>query len=156
MDYSLLLAIHYISRGNSENIRDKTFSVFEPKTDSLQESNEQRRTLRVTAMRKAIAESDPVSFSQNASTVYSNFPERDDFYFYCDEGGFRGTDSENHDLDELYFLGVIDILTPYNFVKKIEHTFKSIGSDEKKISAVPPKFYAQRFMDFMSEKVAKL
>ena len=29
MDYSLLLAIHYYSRGNSENIRDKSLSVFE-------------------------------------------------------------------------------------------------------------------------------
>ncbi len=29
MDYSLLTGIHYLKRGNSENIRDKSLSVFE-------------------------------------------------------------------------------------------------------------------------------
>lgn len=29
MDYSLLLGIHYLKRGNSENIRDTLLSVFE-------------------------------------------------------------------------------------------------------------------------------
>lgn len=29
MDYSLLVGVHYFSRGNSEKIRDKSFSLFE-------------------------------------------------------------------------------------------------------------------------------
>jgi 1-phosphatidylinositol-4-phosphate 5-kinase len=29
MDYSLLLGIHYLKRGNSENIRDKSLCVFD-------------------------------------------------------------------------------------------------------------------------------
>jgi hypothetical protein len=31
MDYSLLTGVHYLKRGNSENIRDKSLSVFEVK-----------------------------------------------------------------------------------------------------------------------------
>ena len=31
MDYSLLLGIHYVSRGNAENIRSSTLSVYQPR-----------------------------------------------------------------------------------------------------------------------------
>lgn len=30
----------------------------------------------------------------------------------------------------LYFIGIIDILTPYNYVKKTEHAWKSITQDK--------------------------
>lgn len=50
-------------------------------------------------------------------------------------------------------MGVIDILTPYNAVKKIEHFWKSLTLDKLQISAVHPTWYGKRFMEFMKTKV---
>lgn len=49
--------------------------------------------------------------------------------FYSEDGGFCSSHSDGTPGDELYFLGVIDILTPYSVVKRLEHVFKSIQHD---------------------------
>ena len=41
--------------------------------------------------------------------------------FYQDEGGLRATDEANEGLDMMYYMGVIDISTPYSLVKRAEH-----------------------------------
>lgn len=51
-------------------------------------------------------------------------------YFYAEDGGLRATDEEDRESILLYFLGVIDILTPYNFKKKTEHLVKSLTQDK--------------------------
>ena len=53
----------------------------------------------------------------------------------------------------LLFLGVIDILQSYRMIKKLEHTFKSVFTDGDTVSVHRPSFYAQRFLDFMANKV---
>lgn len=73
--------------------------------------------------------------------------------FYADDGGFRSSDDENRPLDKLYYMGVIDILTPYNFIKRTEHILKSITQDKDTISSVNPIAYGKRFMDFMIKAV---
>lgn len=50
-------------------------------------------------------------------------------------------------------MGVIDILTPYNIVKRSEHIWKSITQDKATISSVHPLTYGKRFMDFMIKAV---
>ena len=50
--------------------------------------------------------------------------------FYSDDGGFAATDEDNSPKNYIYYLGIIDILTPYNFVKKIEHAWKSLSYDK--------------------------
>lgn len=52
--------------------------------------------------------------------------------FYADDGGFQSTDEYNLPGLSLYFVGIIDILTPYNMVKKTEHIWKSITQDKVK------------------------
>ncbi|CAG8790448.1 12647_t:CDS:2, partial [Racocetra fulgida] len=64
--------------------------------------------------------------------------------FYADDGGFAGTDEHNRPTNYIYYLGVIDILTPYNAVKKFEHAFKSVNHD---------KWYGKRFLDFMVKSI---
>ncbi|KAF5368824.1 hypothetical protein D9758_003034 [Tetrapyrgos nigripes] len=71
------------------------------------------------------------------------------FLFYQDEGGLRATDEQNRDMEIIYYLGVIDILTPYNGLKKVEHFWKGLSADRHKISPVPPTEYAERFFKFM-------
>ena len=56
----------------------------------------------------------------------------------------------NGDLPTIYYLGVIDILTPYNTFKRIEHVWKGMSADRHKISPVPPPEYASRFLGFLN------
>ena len=55
---------------------------------------------------------------------------RMDCIFYRDGGGFQATDEHDLALPEVYHMGVIDILTPYDLKKKIEHEFKSMTHDK--------------------------
>jgi 1-phosphatidylinositol-4-phosphate 5-kinase len=59
----------------------------------------------------------------------SLFSERQQLWFYQDEGGLRATDDNNNAMDTIYYLGVIDILTPYGMFKKVEHVYKGLKAD---------------------------
>jgi len=65
----------------------------------------------------------------------SNMPDanqsgyQNTFEFYKDEGGFLATDASEQPLDKVYYLGIIDILTPYDLKKKGEHFFKGFSAD---------------------------
>ena len=50
---------------------------------------------------------------------------------------------------QLYFMGIIDILTLYNVGKKLENFGKSLKYNEADISAVNPTKYADRFKAFI-------
>eukprot|EP00930_Biecheleria_cincta_P104633 TRINITY_DN96_c0_g1_i1.p1 TRINITY_DN96_c0_g1~~TRINITY_DN96_c0_g1_i1.p1 ORF type:complete len:831 (+),score=148.52 TRINITY_DN96_c0_g1_i1:79-2571(+) len=54
----------------------------------------------------------------------------------------------------VYFMGIIDILTPYDGLKKIEHTVKAVRYDSKGVSCCPPVQYAARFNRFMENAFA--
>ncbi|KNE61219.1 hypothetical protein AMAG_06967 [Allomyces macrogynus ATCC 38327] len=73
--------------------------------------------------------------------------------FFADHGGFQATDANNQPGPELYFMSVIDILTPYNAAKRVEHAFKAVTQDRHQISAVPPDEYGKRFVRFMTSLV---
>ena len=51
--------------------------------------------------------------------------------------------------DEIYFLGIIDILTEYNCKKSTEHFFKVIRYCSENMSCVPPLPYMTRFNNYM-------
>lgn len=50
---------------------------------------------------------------------------------------------------DVYYLGIIDILQPYDLRKKSETLLKSLVHPHAAISATAPTFYAQRFVDFV-------
>ncbi|KAG6709733.1 hypothetical protein I3842_06G147800 [Carya illinoinensis] len=52
--------------------------------------------------------------------------------------------------DVVLYLGIIDLLQEYNVKKKVEHRYKSLKFDPLKISAVEPKLYAARFINFLN------
>lgn len=61
-----------------------------------------------------------------------------------DLGGLLSSDKKS-----LYFVGIIDILTPYDSVKRLEHVFKAIRYNSRGVSCCPPNYYAERFNDFL-------
>jgi 1-phosphatidylinositol-4-phosphate 5-kinase len=63
-----------------------------------------------------------------------------------DDGGMMSDNGE-----DLYFLGIIDILTFYGARKKLEHFFKTTIHKKQAVSCAPPAFYAERFLRYMDE-----
>ncbi|KAG6897010.1 hypothetical protein C0992_004721 [Termitomyces sp. T32_za158] len=234
MDYSLLVGIHNMQRGNRDNVRRNTLKVFSPQ---IHPTSHRRKNMghshslsghhlpgspEAIAMRRALYRTSghvdavelpdaadeptplssttqdssttegPLSQSQHVSSsqprplsslsvhppvassssyqphihrrerdshrekgkerekdLVDHFVDRQHFMFYQDEGGLRATDERNYDMDVIYYVGVIDILTPYGGKKKLEHFWKGLRADRHKISPVPPSEYADRFLAFM-------
>ena len=80
-----------------------------------------------------------VKHKVNKKSGFSIFTEVDD-------GGMMSEDCE-----DLYFLGIIDILTYYGARKKLENFFKTTVHKKEAVSCAPPAFYAERFLRYMSE-----
>lgn len=55
----------------------------------------------------------------------------------------------------LLYIGIIDILQSYRFVKKLEHSWKALVHDGDTVSVHRPGFYAERFQRFMCNTVFK-
>jgi 1-phosphatidylinositol-4-phosphate 5-kinase len=85
-------------------------------------------------MRRAMRESDPKRLGKGTIRLpESDTGDRQQLIFYQDESGFRATDESNDPMDTIYYLGVIDILTPYGGLKKLEHFWKGLRSDRVSI-----------------------
>ncbi|KAL5523040.1 MSS4 [Sanghuangporus sanghuang] len=155
MDYSLLVGIHNMQRGNRDMVRKKTLKVFSPpplpavkrKPTSLKGSSPE-----AIAMRKAMRRSAPegLGTSKALDLPEEDTGDRQQFIFYQDDGGLQATDEQNQPMDTIYYLGVIDILTPYNTLKRAEHIWKGLSADRHKISPVPPEEYGDRFFEFLT------
>ncbi|KAK5871364.1 hypothetical protein PBY51_004249 [Eleginops maclovinus] len=65
-----------------------------------------------------------------------------------------GIPAKTHKEEKLFiFLGIIDILQSYRFIKKLEHSWKALVYDGDSVSVHRPGFYASRFLKFMSTRV---
>ena len=121
MDYSLLVGIHDLERGNDENLRDKTLKVFQPggdRPDEPQGNNLVRTPSRMENAQKArelrqiIKRERPVPMNQSTFQMPEEPTEtRQRSLFYSDDGGFRATHVDGRAGEEIYYLGIIDCLT---------------------------------------------
>ncbi|ETS64122.1 hypothetical protein PaG_01357 [Moesziomyces aphidis] len=160
MDYSLLIGLHDIRRGNKDNLRQDNLRVFQPETKELKRQPTQIKRpgageQDASALRQAVRRSDPKALNaqQGSKLPDRDVSERRHFLFYQDEGGFRSTDENNQPGSMIYYLGVIDLFTPYTSVKRGETIWKGLTQNRHMISSVPPKEYGQRFFDFLCSVV---
>ncbi|KNE61222.1 hypothetical protein AMAG_06971 [Allomyces macrogynus ATCC 38327] len=171
MDYSLLIGIHDLSRNGGENAASPTtpsaattppavlsappahLQVLEPNrtmTLGRNPSTPRAETVRRALHQPEITKIDTVAALHVAASANA---DRTRSVFFADHGGFQATDANNQPGPELYFMSVIDILTPYNAAKRVEHAFKAVTQDRHQISAVPPDEYGKRFVRFMTSLV---
>ncbi|KAL8711067.1 MAG: hypothetical protein Q9220_004448 [cf. Caloplaca sp. 1 TL-2023] len=160
MDYSLLVGIHELSKGNEENLRDRTLRVFQPggdRGDDPQPNLLTRTPSKLETQRKArelrqiIKKEKPVLLEKSTSKMPDEMlEERKNFTFYSDDGGFQATHDDGEAGEEIYYLGVIDCLTHYGLVKRAEHLWKGMSHNKHQISPVPPEEYGDRFVKFIT------
>ena len=160
MDYSLLVGMHDVPRGNRDNLRDRTLQVFHPAADvSNSAPAEQQGAItrtqskldharRVQELKASVRKARTVTMEAATDAM----PEESDRtgYFYKDDGGLRATNSDDSPSSVIYYLGVIDCLTRYTTIKKLEHWWKGFKDDKMKISPIPPQGYGERFLKFIS------
>ncbi|CAX42635.1 1-phosphatidylinositol-4-phosphate kinase, putative [Candida dubliniensis CD36] len=139
MDYSLLLGIHDVKKGNSADI-EKQLSVFEPKSFD----------------KRALINTNPRDLDRQQDLPNDVFPGRSKYVFYGHDGGIRATNEENIPTSEIYYLGIIDCLTNYSLKKRLETCWRSLSHPRQTISAVPAKEYGDRFLEFIKKGTTQL
>lgn len=139
MDYSLLIGIHDLNK--TAPMRQSVY-VVEPAHGENPKPGE---------LRKAVTMASPTAM--NALDIEDFRYGNRNLVFYADQGGFQSTDDNNQPLSEIYFLGVIDCLTPYTFVKRVETFVKGLSHERITISAIPAVEYGSRFYNFMKSTI---
>nr|XP_035974597.1 phosphatidylinositol 4-phosphate 5-kinase type-1 alpha isoform X8 [Halichoerus grypus] len=131
MDYSLLMSIHNIDHAQREPLGSEAQSSADTRRPAPQ------KALYSTAMESIQGE------ARRGGTM-----ETDDHM-----GGIPARNSKGERL--LLYIGIIDILQSYRFVKKLEHSWKALVHDGDTVSVHRPGFYAERFQRFMCNTVFK-
>uniref|UniRef100_A0A671YEZ7 Phosphatidylinositol 5-phosphate 4-kinase type-2 gamma n=1 Tax=Sparus aurata TaxID=8175 RepID=A0A671YEZ7_SPAAU len=135
MDYSLLLGIHDVERAE----RDE-----EEEMESSYEEEEEEET----DMAPAPGSTSPEGISGYMSSFKPMGPG--EFDPYVDVYAIQSAvDSPQR---EVYFMGLIDVLTQYDTKKKAAHAAKSVKHGAgAEISTVHPEQYAKRFREFITK-----
>jgi 1-phosphatidylinositol-4-phosphate 5-kinase len=127
MDYSLLIGIHELAKGNEEQLREKTLQVFQPGGDKEDDNAIQPVLTRTPSkletarkakeLRQTLRNEKPVPMSLHGVKMPEEIDEADakkDHYFYQDDGGFRASHEDDTPGEVIYYLGIIDCLTHVN------------------------------------------
>ena len=124
MDYSLLVGVHFVERPE-DGLTDFVDNSFE--------------TLNKHAIQRFLNQNDPSGLPANLFTHF--------------DGGLLSIDTTADGCQMIYFIGIIDCLTNYSIVKRLETFWRGINHKLDVVSAIPPKNYANRFYKFIENSM---
>ncbi|XP_061144526.1 phosphatidylinositol 4-phosphate 5-kinase type-1 alpha-like isoform X1 [Syngnathus typhle] len=137
MDYSLLMGIHNMDQANRE--RAGGFSGDSGGSEGAVTPDQRRpqaqKSLYCTAMESIQGEARGKGALDSEDHM----------------GGIPARNGKGERL--LIYIGIIDILQSYRFVKRLEHSWKALVHDGDTVSVHRPGFYAERFQQFMCNTV---
>ena len=126
-DYSLLLGIHYINKEKKKpNQRISVTNIYGNIDESL--------------LKESSFSDKSCDFRQEKLKTLIDF----------EDGGIISETG-----NEVYFVGIIDILTKFNFKKKCEHFIKMVRYCSNNMSCTPPEMYRDRFVNYMNTVIQK-
>ena len=126
MDYSMLVGIHDLEKGNEQNLRESMLKVFQPggertegdmrdmltRTPSRMENARKARELRLTLKKEK-----PIPMGMVQAKMPDEMADdRKDRIFYSDDGGFQATHDDDEPGEVIYYVGIIDCITHVSFV----------------------------------------
>lgn len=128
MDYSLLMGIHDVGRAEREEDTEEVFNEEEQEAENIYGTSPEGIAGYLSACRPL---------------------EPGEFHPYVDVYAIKSCTGAPQ--REIYFMGLIDILTQYDTKKKAAHAAKTVKHGAgAEISTVHPEQYAKRFRDFVS------
>ncbi|XP_030014133.1 phosphatidylinositol 4-phosphate 5-kinase type-1 alpha [Sphaeramia orbicularis] len=141
MDYSLLMGIHNMDQANRERERSGGNSADSGGSEGAVTPDQRRpqaqKSLYCTAMESIQGEARGKGALDSEDHT----------------GGIPARNTKGERL--LIYIGIIDILQSYRFIKKLEHSWKALVHDGDTVSVHRPGFYAERFQQFMCNTVFK-
>ena len=165
-DYSLLIGIHKKKNHHINNLNtninfdnDENNVANDNKTLSFSSHNSKKK---ITQNKKNIvfddnSSSECVSITSINSSMYKNNshdslkidkPNNHQHDIILKDNGIY---NEKH--REIYYIGIIDILTNYSALKKCEFCYKSIRYCTDQMSCVSPDKYQKRFISYLKQKI---
>ncbi|XP_036440889.1 phosphatidylinositol 4-phosphate 5-kinase type-1 alpha isoform X2 [Colossoma macropomum] len=135
MDYSLLVGIHNVDQACRERVGAGDSRGAEGTVTPDQRRPQAQKALYSTAMESI----------QGEARGRGALDSEDQW------GGIPARNSKGERL--LLYIGIIDILQSYRFIKKLEHSWKALVHDGDTVSVHRPGFYAERFQRFMCNTV---
>lgn len=125
MDYSLLVGVHFIER---------------PENDMTDFADQSFGRLDKPAVQNFVNKNDPSGLPTNLFTHF--------------DGGLLSIDTTSDGSQMIYFIGIIDCLTNYSIVKRLETFWRGINHKLEVVSAIPPKNYGDRFYKFIENSIS--
>ncbi|GJQ79920.1 hypothetical protein Trydic_g18364 [Trypoxylus dichotomus] len=155
MDYSLLLGIHEVERGEQESQKEKE----NEQENACQESDESETGSGLENRNYTTYNTPPDSPNAIAQFVREQSLQYEGRFF---AGGiipeldiYAIPSCEAAPVKEIYFVAIIDVLTHYGVKKQAAKAAKTVkyGSNVDGISTCDPEQYAKRFMEFMQKAI---
>ena len=136
-DYSLLLGIHYIKNSEKYNLsKVPTLKTTEYNKDGVSLITHKTKKI-------GLSELDTESNTSSEKSAVDRINNLKAIYDF-EDGGILSDDRKR-----IYYFGIIDILTEFNNVKKMEYLYKRFRYCSDNMSCIPPIQYKDRFYNYI-------
>ncbi|KAL0483560.1 phosphatidylinositol phosphate kinase [Acrasis kona] len=158
MDYSLLLGVHKVTDEDMANmtvsdtnslVDDSASGPLPPEDNHAKVASTSSTTGNSTLLSNLFRNTEATSTEASPLSKHFHGSKLNEFQKFF--GGLPSVEVDGR--REIYFVGIIDLLQQWDSRKQLENLWKGSihWGDKKNISAVSPKLYASRFLQFVEK-----